>query len=105
MGVRLDFFFLAITVDEFKHPYLRVLVFFFLSVHVLFIFSFFITISMWGFLFFFLNNNKVLKNNKNGLVGECFYFVGNILVQVKHILLPNYHLVLSLLKPREIRVF
>ena len=59
---------------------------------------------MWGF-FFFLNNNKVLKNNKNGLVGECFYFVGNILVQVRHVLLPNYHLVLSLLKPREIRVF
>ena len=29
---------------------------------------------------------------------ECFYFVGNILVQVRHIFLPNYFLVLTLLK-------
>ena len=33
---------------------------------------------MWG-VFFLLNNNKVFKK-KSGLVGECFYFVGTILV-------------------------
>ena len=36
---------------------------------------------------------------------DCSYFVGNVLVQVKHVLLPNYHLVLSLLKPRGVGVF
>ena len=29
---------------------------------------------------------------------ECSYFVGNILVQVRHIFLPDYLLVLTLLK-------
>ena len=39
---------------------------------------------------------------RNGLVGECFYFVGNVLVQVRHVFLPNYPLVLSLLKSRSV---
>ena len=49
---------------------------------------------------FFLNNNKVFKkkNNKNRLVGDCSYFVGSILVQVRHVFLQNYFLVFSLLK-------
>ena len=33
------------------------------------------------------------------------YFVGNVLVQVRHIFLLDYHLVLSLLKPRGVGVF
>ena len=56
------FFFLAITIDVFKHPCLRVLVFFFfLLVHVLFIYLFliFITISTWGVFLFLNNSNKV----------------------------------------------
>ena len=36
---------------------------------------------------------------------ECSYFVGNILVQVRHVFLLNYPLVLSLLIPRKIWVF
>ena len=36
---------------------------------------------------------------------ECSYFIGNVLVQVRHVFLPNYHLVLSLLKPRGVRYF
>ena len=35
---------------------------------------------------------------------ECSYFVCNVLVQVRHVFLPNYHLVLSLLKPRDVGV-
>ena len=31
---------------------------------------------------------------------ECSYFVSNVLTQVKHVFLPDYHLVLSLLKPK-----
>ena len=34
-----------------------------------------------------------------------FYFVGNILVQVRHVFLPDYHLVLFLPKPRDVGVF
>ena len=36
---------------------------------------------------------------------ECSYFVGNVLVQVRHVFLPDYHLILSLLKPRSVGVF
>ena len=36
---------------------------------------------------------------------EYYYLVGNILVQVRHIFLPNYRLILSLFKSREIWVF
>ena len=36
---------------------------------------------------------------------ECSYFVDNVLVQVRHVFLPNYHLVLSLIKPRGVGVF
>ena len=36
---------------------------------------------------------------------ECSYFVGNVLVQVRHVFLPDYPLVLSLLKPRGVGVF
>ena len=35
----------------------------------------------------------------------CFYFVGNVLVQVRLVFLPDYPLVLFLLKPRDVRVF
>ena len=31
---------------------------------------------------------------------ECFYFVGNVLVQVRHVFLPNF-----ILKPRGVGVF
>ena len=40
---------------------------------------------------------------RSGLVEECSYFVGNVLVQVRHIFLSDY-LVLFLLKPRGVRV-
>ena len=36
---------------------------------------------------------------------ECSYFVGNVLVQVRHVFLSDYHLILSLLKPRGVGVF
>ena len=39
---------------------------------------------------------------------ECSYFVGNVLVQVRHVFLPDYPLTLSLLKrvkPRCVVVF
>ena len=36
---------------------------------------------------------------------ECSYCVGNILVQVRYIFLPNYPLILSLLKLRSVGVF
>ena len=36
---------------------------------------------------------------------ECSYFVGNILVQVRHVFLPDYPLILSLLKPRDVGAF
>ena len=35
-------------------------------------------------------------------MGEWFYFVGNILVQVRHVFLPDYPLILSLLKLRNV---
>ena len=35
---------------------------------------------------------------------ECFYFVGNVLVQVRHVFLSDYLLILSLLKPRSVEV-
>ena len=42
---------------------------------------------------------------RSGLVGECSYFVDNILVQVRHVFLLYYPLVLSLLKPRGVGIF
>ena len=36
---------------------------------------------------------------------ECSYFVGNVLVQVRHIFLPDYPLVLFLLKSRGIGMY
>ena len=36
---------------------------------------------------------------------ECSYFVSNVLTQVKHVFLPDYHLVLSLLKSRDVGIF
>ena len=36
---------------------------------------------------------------------ECSYFVSNVLAQVKHVFLSDYHLVLSLLKSRDVGVF
>ena len=36
---------------------------------------------------------------------ECSYFVGNVVVQVKHVFLPDYHLVLSLLKLKSVGYF
>ena len=36
---------------------------------------------------------------------ECSYFVGNVLVQVRYVFLPDHPLVLSLLKPRDVGVF
>ena len=36
---------------------------------------------------------------------ECSYFVDNVLVQVRHVFLPDYPLILSLLKPRGVGVF
>ena len=38
-------------------------------------------------------------------MGKCSYFVGNVLLQVRHVFLPDYFLVLFLLKPRGIEVF
>ena len=36
---------------------------------------------------------------------ECSYFIGNVLVQVRYVFLSDYHLVLSLLKPRGVGIF
>ena len=36
---------------------------------------------------------------------ECSYFVSNVLAQVKHVFLSDYHLVLSLLKSRDVGIF
>ena len=36
---------------------------------------------------------------------KCSYFVGNVLAQVKHVFLPDYSLVLSLLKSRDVGIF
>ena len=36
---------------------------------------------------------------------ECFYFVGNVVVQVRYVFLRGYYLVLFLLKPRDVGVF
>ena len=35
----------------------------------------------------------------------CLYFVGNVLVQVRHVFLPDYTLVLFLFKPKGKGVF
>ena len=42
---------------------------------------------------------------RSGLVGECSYFIGNVLVQVKQVFLPDCPLVLSLLERGDIGVF
>ena len=39
------------------------------------------------------------------LTGEWFYFLGNVLVEVRVAFLPDYPLVLSLLKYRGVGVF
>ena len=68
------------------------------------------------FYFFFFKNNKHIvilkkwvseyqKKRRSGLLGECFYFVGNVLVQVRHIFLPDYLLILSLLELRGVGYF
>ena len=36
---------------------------------------------------------------------ECSNFIGNVLVQVRHVFLSDYPLVLFLLKPRDVGVF
>ena len=36
---------------------------------------------------------------------ECLYFVSNVLVQIRHVFLLNYLLVLSLLKFRSVGIF
>ena len=36
---------------------------------------------------------------------ECSYFVGNILVQVRHMFVLDYPLILSIFKPRVVGVF
>ena len=36
---------------------------------------------------------------------ECSYFVGNVLVQVRYVFLPDYPSILSLLKPRRVGAF
>ena len=38
-------------------------------------------------------------------MGECSYFVGNVLVQIRHVFLPNYLLILSLLEHKVARYF
>ena len=38
-------------------------------------------------------------------IGDWPYFLGNILVRVRVVFLPDYSLVLSLLKHRDVRVF
>ena len=56
--------------------------------------------------FLFKKKKKTIKVlRRSGLVGECSYFVGNVLVQVRHVFLPFYPSVLSLLKPRGVGIF
>jgi len=38
-------------------------------------------------------------------VKECSYFVGNVLVQIKYVFLQDYHLLLPLLKLRDVGLF
>ena len=65
-------------------------------------------------IFFYLKNLtnvELLKKwvseykNGSGLVGEGSYFIGNILVQVRHGFLGDYHLILSLLESKGVGVF
>ena len=82
--------------------HLRELVFFLISTCLSFFFFFnILNISSGGF-FFLLNNNKVLKNkNKSRLLGEYSYFVGTILVQLKHVfyqIILQFYLYLNLEK-------
>ena len=49
--------------------------------------------------------NEYKKKKKSGLVRKCSYFIGNILVEVRHIFLLDYPLILSLLEPKGVRVF
>ena len=48
---------------------------------------------------------KKKKKKKSELVEKCSYFIGNVVVEVRHILLPDYHLILSLLEPTGVGVF
>ena len=54
---------------------------------------------MGCFFFFFL------RKKKGELVEKCSYFVGNVLVQVRHVFLSYYLLILSLLKLKGVGVF
>ena len=38
-------------------------------------------------------------------MGKCSYFVGNVLLQVRHVFLPDYFLVLSLLRHKGVGIF
>ena len=53
----------------------------------------------------FLKKKKHIVTLKSGLVEECSYFVGSVLVQVRNVFLSDYPLVFSLLKPRGVGVF
>ena len=62
------------------------------------------------YLFLFLDKQGVfffffLRKKTGELVEKCSYFVGNVLVQVRHVFSPHYLLILSLLKLRGVRVF
>ena len=60
--------------------------FLFISTCLSFFFFLYFKYQFVGVFFFLLNNNKVLKNkNKSRLLGEYSYFVGTILVQLKHV--------------------
>ena len=53
-----------------------------------------------GVFFFFF-----LRKKTGELVEKCSYFVGNVLVQVRHVFLSYYLLILSLLKLKGVGVF
>ena len=48
---------------------------------------------------------SIRKKKKSGLVRKCSYYIGNILVEVRHIFLLDYPLILSLLEPKGVGVF
>ena len=48
---------------------------------------------------------SIKKKKKSELVGKCSYFIGNVLVEVRYVFLPDYPLILFLLEPRGVGVF
>ena len=52
--------------------------------------------------FFFENMSLGSWSISNTLNRKYFYFVGNVLVQIRHVFLTDYFLVLSLLKVRSV---